>query len=293
MKPAEFISLLKTHHAKHNQDYIESLARDHESNNIFVRFVANVRLKRFFQSATFFRPEQKVREALNKISERLTPLIIEDWHKLANEEQWNQFRFLHLLPEYNTNYHYEDGFLPIKFDEHIFKRVYGQWSWDDESMNALREFWRIDKEPGLLDMENWGVNECQQIIDLCKADLEEFESKPKPIKQPESIEKTQLDPEAPKVRKWKYEKQYFGYAAAMLIDENREIEMKPLAKELAKFFTDENNRPLKDNTIRLNMLRWRNRKEEIESFQMIETMRIFEKEKQYIQAVIDYFVKTR
>lgn len=293
MEPVEFISVLDKHHADYDRHYVESLSRDHNSNDIFFRFVANVKLKRFFEYLLSRRSEQKTRNSFSDISKMLTQLIIEDWKKLDSQEEFEPYRSrLYSHPFYDLVF--KDNSRVIRFDEGEFKNLFGSDCWAPYFKNAIREYWRLHQEPRLLDTDNWDVLDIKKNDALCEEDLQEFQSRPKPITQPQTTENNPPELQEPTLRRWEHEKQYLGFITAELIPVGTTINVDHLSKTICKYFRDKNGNKFKThNGIRQNITYWRSSKKDVDEHRKNCQVNIMEMERKHIQAVIDYFIKTR
>jgi|GEM_PF-6705967 hypothetical protein len=297
MKPEEYFSVLDEHHVDYDRDYVGSLSRDHNSNNIFIRFVANVKFKRFFEYVLSRRSEPKARQALRDISKRLTELIIEDWKKLDSQEEFEPYRsrpYSH--PFYDLVF--KDNSRVIRFDEGEFKNLFGSDCWKPYFKNAVREYWRLDQEPRLLNTDIWELEDIKKNYALYEEDLQEFKSNPKPITQPQTTENNPPELQEPTRREWKYERQYLGYAVSNLIDKNDQINVKQLCEEVAQYFYDKKGKSVSYSTIKTNFYRWENQikqqkkqKSPIKYDAIEKAKQISVEERDNIRAVIDYFIK--
>jgi hypothetical protein len=293
MKPEEFFSVLDEHHVDYDRDYVGSLSRDHNSNNIFIRFVANVKLKRFFEYVLSRRSEPKARQAFRDISKRLTELIIEDWKELDSQEEFDNQR-KRFYSDLHNNSDFNGDSRVIRYYEPETKNLFGSDCWAPYFKNAVREYWRLDQEPRLLNTDIWELEDIKKNYALYEEDLQEFKSNPKPITQPQTTENNPPELQEPTVRKWEHEKQYLGFITAELIPVGTTINVDHLSKTICKYFRDKNGNKFKThNGIRQNITYWRNPKNDVDEHRKNCKVNIMEMERKHIQAVIDYFVKTR
>ena len=292
-KHMEFISVLNKHHADYDYNYIESLSRDHNSDNIFIRFVANVKLKRFFEHVLSRRSEQKTRNSFSDISKMLTKLIIEDWKKLDSQEKFELYR-KRFHSDLHNNLDFNGGSRTIRYDKAESKNLFGSDCWNQDYKSAVDEYWRLDQEPRLLDTDNWDVLDIKKNDALCEEDLQEFQSRPKPITQPQTTENNPPELQEPTLRRWEHEKQYLGFITAELIPVGTTINVDHLSKTICKYFRDKNGNKFKThNGIRQNITYWRSSKKDVDEHRKNCQVNIMEMERKHIQAVIDYFIKTR
>lgn len=290
MKPEDFISILDKHHADYNPDYIGSLTKDHLSENVFIRFVANVKLKRFFEHLICSRIEPDVRAAFSKITHKLIESITEDIKALHHRHEFAKYRSFAMDPANNPFYH--GGSRVIRYNESEFMNLFGFMSVASYLKEALKEYWRLDQEPGILHPETWDIGDIRANETLFKTDLSEFLSTPTPIKEPQTTGKNTPEPQKPAVRMWKRDIQYLGFITAELIEDHRGIDILPLSKVIAKYFIDKNGDEIKTTTIRVNIHKWKNQKNDIKPHIIEETMKIMDAESNAIREVIDYFRMT-
>lgn len=291
MKPEDFISILDKHHADYNPDYIGSLTKDHLSGDVFIRFVANVKLKRFFEYLICSRMESDVRAAFRKITHKLIESIAEDIKALHHQNEFAKYRSYAIDPANNPNH--DDRSRVIRYNESEFMNLFGSMSFAGYFKDALREYWRLDQEPRILHPETWDIGDIRANETQYISDLSEFLSTPKPTREQQTAGKSTPEPPEPTVRKWKKDIQYLGFITAELIDENRGIEILPLSKIIANYFTDKNGNEIKHTTIRANIQKWKNQKEDIKKHIIEQTMKIMDVEKNAIREVIEYFQSTR
>ena len=290
MKPEDFISILDKHHADYNPDYIGSLTKDHLSENIFIRFVANVKLKRFFEHLICRRIEPDVRAAFSEIIHELIESIVEDLEALHKQHGFAMYRSFAMDPAINPFYY--GGSRVIRYDEYEFMNLFGSMSFASYFKEALKEYWRLDQEPGILDTEAWDIGYIRANETLFKTDLSEFLSTPTPINEPQTTGKNTPEPQKPTVRTWGRALKYLGYITAELIEEYRGIDILPLSKVITKYFIDKNGEEIKHTTIRVNIQEWKNHKNNIDSHSIKETMKIMDAESNAIREVIEYFRRT-
>ncbi|MBK6679431.1 MAG: hypothetical protein IPG53_05100 [Ignavibacteriales bacterium] len=126
----------------------------------------------------------------------LAQLTIEDWEILHSKEEFKLYRSrLYLDPFYNSVF--EDNSRVIRFDEGEFKNLFGSDCWAPYFKNAIREYWRLDQEPRLLESDVWELEDIKKNYALYKEDLQEFQSRPKPIIQQQTPDNTPTEPLEP------------------------------------------------------------------------------------------------
>lgn len=290
MKPEDFISILDKHHADYNPDYIGSLTKDHLSENVFIRFVANVKLKRFFEYLICNRIESDVRAAFSKIIHELIESIVEDLEALNYQSEFAKYRSFAMDPANNPFYY--GGSRVIRYNESEFMNLFGSMSFASYFKEALKEYWRLDQEPRILHPETWDIGDIRANEILYRTDLSEFLSTPTPIKEQLPTDKNTPEPQIPTVRMWERAIQYLGFITAELIEEDRGIDILPLSKVITKYFIDKNGEKIKHTTIRANIQKWKNQKNDIKPHTIEETMKIMDDESNAIREVIEYFRMT-
>lgn len=290
MESNYFITPLDKYHADYNPDYIGSLTKDHLSENVFIRFVANVKLKRFFEFLICRRIEPDVRAAFSEIIHELIESIVEDLEALHKQHGFAKYRSFAMDPAINPFYH--GGSRVIRYNESEFMNLFGSMSFASYFKEALKEYWRLDQEPRILHPEIWDIGDIRANETLYKTDLSEFLSTPTPIKEPQTTGKNTPEPPEPIVKMWKRAIQYLGFITAELIEVHRGVDILPLSKVIAKYFIDKNGNKIKDTTIRANIQKWKNQKNDIKPHTIEETMKIMDAESNAIREVIEYFRRT-
>lgn len=283
MESNYFITPLDKYHAGYNPDYVHQLIAAHNGHDLFTRFVANIKLCRFFTFIGIGRLRVKEKDAYLSIARYLEEPIKEDYKSLFENESFKDFRFYHLTSMQGGS---PGRMSPIKFEEEEHQKLFGSQSYNRRWHEAFKEFMRIEKEG--LPTEQFEPNLVKQV----ESDLTAFEIEQQDKRNGIRGHDVSDTLPAPDVITWKYEIQYLGYLIADAVSGRNVNEVK-LSELCAKYFTRENRSPIKSKTIRLYMQKRKNAGNTLKPHQQTKLNEISAKYSGEIEKICNYYFQTR